>query len=98
MRVLLDLNNRTFQADWFALEKDDRAAVLQTCMKLAAMDWNDVYSHKGLRWEAIKSRTAKDDSHLYTIRITQRIRATVRREDNYLEFLSLHSDHDSAYH
>lgn len=97
MRVLLDLNNRIFQRDWFALAKDERIAVLQTCMKLAELEWEQVYRDKGLHWEMIKSRTADDGSRLFTIRITRKLRATVRRDGNYLEFLTLHPDHDSAY-
>jgi hypothetical protein len=98
MPVLLDLNNRAFQSDWFALEKEERMAVLQTCMKLAAMEWNDIYRDKGLHWEMIQSHQAEDGSRLFTIRINRKMRATVRREGEYLEFLSLHPDHDSAYH
>jgi hypothetical protein len=97
MPVLLDLNNRTFQADWFALEKEERGAVLQTCIKLAAMEWNDVFRDKGLHWELIKSHASRDGQRLYTIRVTRKCRAIVRHEGDYLEFLSLHSDHDSAY-
>jgi len=56
MPILLDLNNRKFQQAWFALQKEDRAAVLQTCAKLAAMEWSAIYRDKGLNWELIKSR------------------------------------------
>src|SRR5882757_9001432 len=98
MLILLDLNNREFQEKWFGLEKEERAAVLQTCAKLVAMEWNDVYRDKGLNWEAVKSHTASDGSRLYSIRITRKFRATVWRRDNALSLLSLHPDHDSAYH
>jgi len=92
------LNNQAFQTSWFALGEEERAAVLQTCVKLAGMEWNDVYRDKGLHWEMIKSHSARDGTRLYTIRVSRKIRATVRREGNFLEFLLLHPDHDSAYH
>ena len=98
MPILLDLNNRKFQQAWFALQKEDRAAVLQTCAKLAAMEWSAIYRDKGLDWELIKSRLDEDGSSLYSLRVTRKMRATVRREGEYLEFLTLHPDHDSAYH
>lgn len=97
MPIRLDLNNQVFQQQWFALVKEDRAAVLNCCVKLVTMDWNDVYQDKGLRWELIQSRTVPGKNRLYSVRITQRIRAVVIRSGNFLEFLTLHADHDSAY-
>jgi len=97
MAVRLDLNNPEFQRAWFALEKDDRLAVLNSCVKLAAMDWDSVYRDTGLRWEMIDSRRGLDGGRLYSIRITVKVRAVVRRSDDFLEFLTLHADHDSAY-
>src|SRR5438045_573255 len=98
MPILLDLNNRTFQADWFALQKEERAAVLHLCAKLSAMEWNDIYKDKGLNWEMVKSRAAPDGSRMYTIRVTRKFRALVLRRGDALSFLSLHPGHDSAYH
>ena len=97
MAVRLDLNNPVFQQQWFSLEKDDRLAVLNCWGKLATMDWNAVYRDKGLRWELIQSRTAPDNGRLFSIRITQKLRAVVKRTGDFLEFLTLHADHDSAY-
>ena|SRR6185295_18801271 len=98
MPILLDLNNRNFQEKWFALEKEERAAVLQTCAKLAAMEWTDIYKDKGLNWEVVKSHTTSGGSRLYSIRITRKFRALVWRRGDALSLLSLHPDHDSAYH
>ena len=97
MAVRLDLNNPEFQRAWFALEKDDRLAVLNSCVKLAAMDWDSVCRDKGLRWEMIHSRRGLDGGRLYSIRITVKVRAVVWRSGDFLEFLTLHADHDSAY-
>jgi hypothetical protein len=97
MAIRLDLNNPVFQEQWFCLEKPEQLAVLNCCGKLAAMDWNAIYRDKGLRWELIHSRTGTGKDRLYSIRVTQKIRAVVQRSGNFLEFLSLHVDHDSAY-
>ena len=97
MPIRLDLNNPVFQRRWFSLEKDERLAVLNCCSKLSAMDWNSIYRDKGLRWELIQSRTGPASERLYSIRITQKVRAVVKRSGELLEFLSLHPDHDSTY-
>ena len=97
MPVQLDLNNKVFQRQWFSLEKDEKLAVLHCCNKLSQMDWAAIYRDKGLHWEAIQSRTDSANGRLYSIRITKKTRALVRRSGNFLEFLTLHPDHDSAY-
>lgn len=91
MKVRLDLNNPVFQQQWFALQKEDRAAVLNCCHKLADMEWSAVYRDQGLRWELIHSRTGTAGERLYSVRITQKIRAVVRRAGDFLEFLTLHA-------
>ncbi|HXJ40476.1 MAG TPA: hypothetical protein VNH18_14440 [Bryobacteraceae bacterium] len=98
MAIRLDLNNPTFQSGWFALEKEERNAVLHSCVKLAGMEWDEVYRDRGFRWELIHSHRAPDGSKLYSLRITRRMRAVARRSEDFLEFLTLHPDHDSAYH
>ena len=97
MSVRLDLNNPEFQGRWLSLEKPERLAVLEACVKLASMDWNQIYQDKGLRWEMIRSRKARDGTRLYSIRITKKVRAGVKRSGDFLEFITLHPDHDSAY-
>jgi hypothetical protein len=64
MAILLDLNNQVFQDQWFRLEKDERNAVLQSCVKLAALSWDELYRDKGFRGESIQSRRAADGSKL----------------------------------
>ena len=97
MPVRLDLNNPVFQEQWFSLEKEERTAVLSCCRKLAAMEWNAIYAGKGLRPELIQSRTGAAKERLYSLRITQKMRAVVKRSGDFLEFLTLHADHDSTY-
>lgn len=97
MPLRLDLNNPVFQQQWFALEKLDRVAVLNCCVKIAKMDWDSLIRDHGLRWEMIHSRKHRTGETLYSLRITQRIRVVARRSSEFLELLTLHPDHDSAY-
>lgn len=97
MPLRLDLNSPEFQKQWFSLGKEEQLAVLQSCEKLSRLEWESLYRDKEFRWEAVQSRRAADGSRIYTIRITKKIRAVVRRSGEYLEFLTLHADHDSAY-
>jgi hypothetical protein len=96
-RVLLDLNNPVFQEKWFALEYEDQMGVLVSLGKIRNMDWPQLYQDRGLRWEAIKSRSGDSGPRVYSFRITPRARALAYREGNALCLLSLHPDHDSAY-
>jgi hypothetical protein len=96
--VQLDLNNSVFQRTWFALEKEERHTVLQSCVRLASLDWEHLYRDRGFRWELIHSRRAADGSRLYSIRMTKRMRAVAQCDGEFLVFFSLHPDHDSAYH
>jgi hypothetical protein len=96
-RILLDLNNPVFQQTWFSLARQEALAVLATMRKLIRMEWDALYRDKGLRWEAIVSRSGPHGQRIYSVRITQRIRAVAYRDGDLLRFLSLHRDHDSAY-
>lgn len=95
--VRLDLNNPVFQRQWFALEKEDRLAVLSSLEKLAQMNWPTLCRDRGFRWELIHSRRDPAGGRLYSLRIARKMRAVARRVDDWLELLSLHPDHDSAY-
>lgn len=92
-----DLNHPEFQNDLLALEKEDGSRFLAVLKKLSRMSWQQVYRDKGLNWEYISSYAGPNGQRLYSIRITKKFRAVVFREENYLTFLSLHPDHDSAY-
>jgi len=96
-RIALDLNNPEFQRDWFALERDEALTVLATLRKILRLDWNELYADRGLRWEAILSRPSPAGQRLYSLRVTKRVRAVAYRQGDFLRFLSLHPDHDSAY-
>jgi hypothetical protein len=96
-RILLDLNNSVFQQDLFALQKSEALAVLKILRKISQLTWEQLYKDQGLKWELIRSKQGKNGEKLYNLRITQKCRAVAVRESDYLRFLSLHSDHDSAY-
>lgn len=97
MPVRLDLNNAVCQEHWFALEKEEQLSVLHCCGQLAGMEWDAIYGDKGLRWELIQSRAGRDKERLYSIRMSRKVRAVVKRSGEFVEFLTLHADHDSAY-
>ena len=97
-QVVLDLNVPDFQEQWFALERAEALLVLASLKKIYKLDWNQLYADPGLRWEAILSRTGPHGQRLYSFRITQRVRAVAYRDEDFLRLLSLHVDHDSAYH
>jgi hypothetical protein len=61
------------------------------------MDWNQVYQDKELNWEKIHSVKTPKGRELYSIRLSKKFRAVVYRKDEFLIFVSLHPDHDSAY-
>ncbi len=71
--------------------------MLHCCGKLAEMEWDAIYRDRGLRWESIQSRTGRNQERLYTIRMTRKVRAVVKRSGEFVEFLTLHADHDSTY-
>ncbi len=96
-KVLLDLNAPTFQEDLLRLRKEDVLRVLGTLRKIRQITWMEVYKDKGLCWERVQSKKGPLGERLYTIRISDGFRALVYRQEDFLRFLSLHPDHDSAY-
>jgi len=95
--IRLDLNNPEFQANLLALDKPQAWAVLQTLRLLQAMTWLQLQTSKGLRWELIQSRQGPQGERLYSLRVSRSCRAVAWREGDWLRFLSLHPEHDSAY-
>ncbi len=61
------------------------------------MNWNQIFNNKGLKWEKIHSMTTPASRPLYSIRLSKKFRAVVCREKDFMVFISLHPDHDSAY-
>jgi len=96
--LLLDLNNPVFQRDLFALEKADQLALLSTLKRMRGITWRQVYAVQGLKWEAIHSRQGPNGQRLFSFRASRAFRAVGYRDDLWLKIISLHVDHDSAYH
>jgi hypothetical protein len=94
--VLLDLNSPAFQEQFFALERTMLAQVVEVLARLKRTAWDDVYRSQGLKWEKI-GRLAPNGAPLYSLRLSQKIRAVGYREADFLRLISLHPGHDSAY-
>jgi hypothetical protein len=97
-RVRLDLNSPTFLEVFLRLGPAELSRVAQSLAKLQGPDWSNVYASKDLYCEAIEHLTAPDGkTTVYSVRLTQKIRALAFRESDFMRFISLHPDHDSAY-
>ena len=95
--IILDLNNPEFQSNLLTLEKQEAWAVLKTLRLLQGMDWDQLLRSKGVRWESIQSRKGPSGQRLHSLRVSRSCRAVAWRDGDWLRFLSLHPDHDSAY-
>jgi len=97
-KLQLDLNSEVFQENWLTLDKSERNRVTDTLRKLRQLTWDQLYRDQGLKWEKVVSvKPPKGIDALYTLRITQSRRATAYRDGNFLRFLTIAPDHDSAY-
>jgi hypothetical protein len=95
--VRLDLNSPEFQEVFFRLELPELKQVVASLARLRELDWNNLYRHPGYRWEAIEHLKAPNGAKVYSLRLSQKIRAVAYRDGNFLRLISLHPDHDSAY-
>ena len=93
----LDLNFPGFQKDLFKLEKKELYTLIKTLRSLAKMDFEQVRQSSGLNLEKIKTIKSHKGSPIYSVRITRDFRAVLTIENDFLRFISLHPDHDSAY-
>ena len=96
-RIRLDLNSPEFQDIFFRLQVEDLKQVAASLHRLPELDWNSLYRHTGFRWEAIEHLKAPNGAKVYSLRVSQRIRAIGFRDGEFLRLISLHPDHDSAY-
>ena len=93
----LDLNFPDFQKDLFKLEKKELHILIKTLRTLSRMDFDQIRRSSGLNLEKIGTLKTRKGKSLYSIRVSRSFRATLTIEGNYLRFISLHADHDSAY-
>jgi hypothetical protein len=96
-RVRLDLNSPESQDVFFRLEVAELKQVVASLGRLHELDWSGLYRHTGFRWEAIEHLKAPNGANIYSLRLSQRVRAVAYRDGEYLRLVSLHPDHDSAY-
>lgn len=95
--IRLDLNNPEFQDVLFRLQTTELRQVVASLRRRLELDWNTLYRHTGFHWEAIEHLKAPNGAKVYSLRLSQRIRALAFRDGDFLRFISLHPDHDSAY-
>ena len=93
----LDLNFPDFQKDLFKLERKELYALIKTLRTLSKMDFDQLWRSSGLNLEQSKTMKTLKGNSIYSIRITRSFRAALTIEGDYLRFISLHADHDSAY-
>ena len=93
----IDLNFPDFQKDLFKLEKNELYALIKTLRTLSRMDFDQLRRSPGLNLEHMKNMKTRKGNPLYSIRITRSFRAVISIDGDYLRFISLHPDHNSAY-
>ena len=93
----IDLNFPHFQQDLFSLDKTQLTAFVKSVKIINKMDLRPVQKSSGLNLEKIKNLKTSNGKTLYSIRMSKSFRAVICIEDDFIRFISLHPDHDSAY-
>ena len=93
----IDLIFPPFQQDLFSLDKTQLTAFVKSVKKINKMDLSQVQQSSGLNLEKIKNLKTSNGKTLYSIRMSKSFRAVICIEDDFIRFISLHPDHDSAY-
>ena len=93
----IDLNFPPFEQDLFSLDKTQLTAFVKSVKKINKMDLRQVQQSSGLNLEKIKNLKTSNGKTLYSIRMSKSFRAVICIEDDFIRFISLHPDHDSAY-
>lgn len=96
-KIKINLNSPELQEDLFSLEKNEQTAFLATLKKIKQLNWEQIYINKGLHWEMVASKLTHTGQRIYSFRFSKKYRALALRDGEFLEILSLHPDHDSAY-
>ena len=93
----IDLNFPPFQQDLFSLDKTKLSIFVQSVKKFNKMDLRQIQQSSGLNLEKIKNIKTPNGKTLYSIRMSKSFRAVICIEDDFIRFISLHPDHDTAY-
>lgn len=96
-RVRLDLNSPEFQDVLFRLVAAELKQAVASLGRLRDLEWNALYRHPGYQWEHIGHLRGPGGAKVYSLRLSQKIRAIGYRDGDFLRLVSLHPDHDSAY-
>jgi len=100
-----DLTFPGFMDDLRSLTTSDYNVFKERIQHIKKMTWQQVYDtssksrqgKRGLNWEILQGKKSADDNPIASIRISASFRALVSRKDDFMRFISLHPDHDSAY-
>ncbi len=101
--VVCNLDFKRLQDEILNLEELEFNQFTKTITKIEMMSWDQIYKtssksqKRGLSWEIIENQITKSGKKTASIRISKKFRARVCRDQNYMIFISLHPDHDSAY-
>ena len=93
----IDLNFPPFQQDLFSLDKTQLTAFVKSVKIINKMDLRQVRQSSGLNLEKIKNLKTSNGKILYSIRMSKSFRVVICIEDDFIRFISLHPNHDSAY-
>ena len=81
----------------FRLQKQDLYALIRALRLLYKMDFTQLRQSPGFNLEQLENIKTRKGHPIYSIRITRSFRALLTIEEDYLRFISLHPNHDSAY-
>ncbi len=95
--IRLDLNSPEFQDVFFRLAAAELKQVVASLARLRELEWNTLYRHTGYQWEHVSHLKGPADVNVYSLRLSQKIRAIGYRDGDFLRLVSLHPDHDSAF-
>lgn len=88
---MLDLESHEFDQFEEAVEKIEKV----TCEQVYKT--SSKTQKRGLNWEIIENQSTQSGKKIATVRVSKKFRARVCRDGQYMRFISLHPDHDSAY-
>lgn len=101
--VICDLGFPRLQKELLDLEDSEFEQVEDIVKKIEQMTWDQIYKtssktqKRGLNWEIIEGQLTRSGKKIASIRISKKFRARVCRDGQFMRFISLHPDHDSAY-
>ena len=101
--VEIDLEWPRVQTELQNLEAKELDQIEATIEKIKKITWDQIYKtssktqKRGLNWEPIEGQQTASGKTIASIRISGKSRARVCRDGNFMKFISIHPDHDSAY-